>query len=98
MPTPSPPETFVVSNRHVACTVGAESVILHLDEGAYYSLNPVGTRIWELLQQPRTIDELVAAVLNEFEVSSERCLDDVCELVEALRARTLVVASHPDPR
>ena len=91
---PSRPSTFVVSNRQVACVVGGEAVILHLDDGVYYSLNPVGARVWDLLQQPRTTEELVARVTEEFDVAAERCLLDVEELISALRERALVVCAE----
>jgi hypothetical protein len=86
------PRTFVASDRHVACVVGAEAVILHLDEGIYYSLNPVGARVWALLKVPRTTDELVDYVVEEFDVGVDRCRADIEELLGALHARALVVA------
>jgi len=98
MPAPSPAssnlQTFVATSRQVACTVGGEAVILHLDEGLYYSLNPVGTCIWALLQQPRSKEELIARVLEEFDVTPERCRADVEELLEALCTRLLVVPAE----
>jgi hypothetical protein len=33
----------------------------------------MGTRIWELLDQPREIDWLQEALLTEFRVSPEQC-------------------------
>jgi hypothetical protein len=93
-PMPSNPPIFVASPRQVACVVGGEAVILHLDDGVYYSLNPVGARVWALLQQPRTTDELVAGVLEDFEVSADRCRADVEELLGALRARALIVPAE----
>ena len=44
--------------------VGDETVILHLKNGAYYGLDPIGTEIWALLKQgldPRTICAKIAA-------------------------------------
>ena len=91
---PSKSATFVATSRQVACTVGPETVILHLDDGIYYSLNAVGARVWSLLQEPRTSEELVARVLEEFEVAPERCRADVDELLSALRARALVISTE----
>lgn len=90
-PVPNAPEIFVATSRQVACTVGGEAVILHLDDGIYYSLNPVGACVWAMLQAPRTKEELIAQVLAEFEVTPERCRADVEELLGALSARALVL-------
>jgi hypothetical protein len=80
----------VATERHVACTVSGEVVILHLEEGVYYGLNEVGTRVWELVQQPRSVSEIVDAIVAEFEVERQRCSSDVGELVQALAERGLV--------
>ena len=50
--------TVIVSRAQISCKLAEESVILHLEEGMYYGLNSVGARIWELLQEPRTVREI----------------------------------------
>ncbi len=87
---------FVATRRQVSCTVSGEVVILHLDDGAYYGLNEVGTRIWELLQEPRGFQDLVAAVVDEFDVTPEACADDVRVLLDELGARGLVEAPRSE--
>lgn len=48
-----------------------EGVVLHLRSRRYFSVNATGLTILEALKQPQTFDELVAAVLGEYDVSSE---------------------------
>lgn len=48
-------------------------VMMHIEKGKYYGLNPVAKRIWELVETPRSVDEIVAVLLQEFEVSEEAC-------------------------
>lgn len=83
-------DRVVATRRHVSQTVAGEVVILHLDDGAYYGLNEVGTRVWQLLQEPRTVAELVEGVVEEFDVSAEECALDVAQLLEALEEKGLV--------
>ena len=89
------PESAVVrvTDRQVACDVADETVILHLHEGVYYGLNRVGTCIWRNLQTPCRVEQLVDAVLAEFEVSRERCLEDVRALLGDLERHQLVTVS-----
>lgn len=82
--------TVVASDRQIACQVGGEAVILQLDDAIYYGLNQVGARIWQLLQEPRRVSEIVDVIVAEYEVERERCLQDVLELVAELRDRRLV--------
>lgn len=80
----------VATERHVACEVTGEAVVLHLDQGVYYGLNAVGARIWQLVQTPQIIGAIVTQLQSEFDVEHERCVQDVRELVADLAAAELV--------
>ena len=62
-----------VENKFLVSRLGADSVLMNTDSGDYLGLNEVGTRIWDLLSAPQSIDELVAALLNEYNVTDEQC-------------------------
>lgn len=51
--------------------LAGEGVVLHLGERRYFTVNETGLTILNALAEPRTFDELVAAVLDEFEVEPE---------------------------
>src|SRR5690606_6247031 len=54
-PDPYPPDpTYVASSSVRSSPLGGEVVLLEPEEGRYYCLDPVGTRIWELIQTPVT--------------------------------------------
>lgn len=57
--------------------VGDETVILHLGSGVYFGLDPVGTRIWEILAEPTRRGALMAQLLAEFDVSETALTADV---------------------
>jgi Coenzyme PQQ synthesis protein D (PqqD) len=68
-----------------------EIVLLEPDRGAYYRLNPVGTRVWELLAAgPLSIDDVVERVVGEYEIEPARARADVLRLVARLADRGLV--------
>ncbi|WP_140485432.1 PqqD family protein [Flavobacterium sp. GSA192] len=52
-------------------------VMMHLDKGKYFGLDPVAKRIWELIEEPKNITEITSALLEEFEVSAEQCKQEV---------------------
>lgn len=66
------------------------SVLLHLDTGAYHTLTPVATRIWELLSLPAAEAEIVERLEAEFDAESEVLRRDVDEFLRELKARELV--------
>lgn len=46
-----------------------EGVVLHLKERRYFTVNETGLTLLEALKQPRSMADLVAALLAEYEVS-----------------------------
>lgn len=54
-------------------------------------LNAVGALVWETLDAPRTLDELVDAVVARFETSAAQARTDVQAFLEKLQQRELVL-------
>ena len=81
---------LIAASDQISCSLSGEAVILNLKTGIYFGLNPVGARIWELLQQPRTISEIRELIVSEYEVEAGRCERDVYALVEELASRGLI--------
>lgn len=67
-----------------------EAAILHLKSGIYYGLNEVGAFIWRLIQQPRQVGEVRAALLAEYEVTAEQAQADLQSLLADLREHQLI--------
>jgi hypothetical protein len=84
-------QSIVVATREqVSCPLGDEAAVLNLKNSVYYGMNPVGARVWNLLQQSRSVAEIRDVVLEEFEVGVERCERDLLELLEKMRAEGLI--------
>ena len=80
----------VATSEQVSCPLGEESAILNLKNTVYYGLDPVGARVWNLLQQPRTVAELRDALLAEYEVDPDRCERDLVGLLEKMLDEGLI--------
>lgn len=91
----SPPLTrttrVAVSGEQVSADLEGETVILSTSEGAYYGLNRVGSRIWGRLASPVTLGEVLATIVDEFDVDESRAWDDLVSVVSDLLARRLAV-------
>ena len=66
--------------------------LLHTTQEYYFSLDAVGGCVWQALQQPATIDQLVTAVQAVYAVDEARCRADVERLVNELVSEGLVVS------
>jgi hypothetical protein len=84
-------DTVFVANRDlVACELDDEVVIMSPQTGLYYGLDQVGARVWELLQEPRSIGSICAIVQQDYAVTPEQCERDLLALFEQLAAQTLI--------
>ena len=82
--------TVVATADHSSVDLGGETAILALDTGIYYSIDPIGGRIWSLLQEPRTVGEIRDALLERYDVSEEQCERDVLAFLEQMAGAGLV--------
>jgi hypothetical protein len=81
---------FVVPPQVRARTVGEETVLLHLDSGTYFGLDPVGTRAWQLSETGKSLNEACDAIIEEFDVSRQVLEQDVLALARDLVDKKLV--------
>jgi hypothetical protein len=86
------------SPNQVSSRVGDEMVILDLERSMYYSLDPVGARIFELLQEPTPLEVVLDRVMAEFEVDAQTARTDLLALVESLMAQDLIETPGNDGR
>jgi hypothetical protein len=64
---------YIRNNDTITGKLHDEQVMLDIEKGKYFSLNPVATRIWEILEEPLGIDELCNLLLEEYEVDTKQC-------------------------
>ena len=93
------PETVVGRSRdHVSCRVDDETVLMHLETGKYFGYDPVGTRVWELLEEPMAISALCQRLVGEYaDVDLDRCTGDVIAFLQELVGEGLVSVRDPKP-
>jgi hypothetical protein len=73
-----------------ARVINGEAMILTPHDSVLHTLNPVATRIWELLPTHRTLAELVGALVAEYDAAPDEVERDVQELMQALVERQIL--------
>jgi len=82
--------TIVRSSNQVSTSLGEEVVLLGLQSEKYFGLKGVGTRIWEIIQKPKTVKEILDLLLEEYEVEPEHCEQDLLALLQQLAGEELI--------
>lgn len=82
--------TVQIANEVVSCDLVDEAAILNMKDGVYYGLNPVGACIWNLIQKPMKVSDILDTLLDEYDVERDVCQADLMELLEQLLDKELV--------
>lgn len=78
-------------NADVLCQdLDGEAVLLNLKTGVYFGLDPVGTRVWQLLASHTVLAEILDVMAAEYDVPKERCAEDLIALVNDMQKQELV--------
>jgi hypothetical protein len=70
--------------------VSGETVILDLASETYFGLDPVGTRIWELMEEKGCLQPVFDTLLGEYDVDEERLEEDFANLLDSLDEAGLI--------
>lgn len=66
-------------------------VLLQYETGTYFTLNEVGTKVWQALEQGKTMSEILHHLLQEYAVSEKQLQQDILNLVNKLKEKGLIL-------
>lgn len=71
------------------------AVLLDIKQGLCFSMNPVGSKIWEMLKKEHSLDEIARALEVEFQVPRSQIDADIVTFIAELRKRNLIEEDVP---
>lgn len=80
----------VKSEKVASRIIDGEAIIVLLEKQQNIVLNQVGSRIWEIMDGKKNIDELTRTIASEFEVGYDQAIKDVSEFIEDIEKRGAV--------
>jgi hypothetical protein len=92
---PSPQLRYKRNQDVVSRNIEGELVIVPIRSGvgdlnSLYTLNPVGSVLWEFMNEGHTVPEMVQRVCDEFEVSEGQAQPDIETFLDSLMAEKLI--------
>jgi hypothetical protein len=92
----------IITTEHIVIAPGVRetasedgAVLLDIEQGICFSLNPVGLKIWELLKKRYSVDQIADALAQDFAVPRSQLLFDVVEFLQSLEAKRLIRRPGP---
>jgi hypothetical protein len=67
-----------------------EAVVLNLDTGIYFGLDAVGTRIWRLLEEHKSLRLVLDTLVDEYDAAPDRLQRDLLAFIERLNSKGLL--------
>lgn len=81
---------IVISGEVLSQEVRGETVLLDLSREHYFGLDAIGTRVWQLLREGKSLEQLFDVMLDEFEVGREQLEIDITAFLENLISAGLI--------
>lgn len=81
---------IIAADDLTVADLGEEAVLLDASTGMYYGLNEVGARVLSLIGQPRAVGEVMAAVLEEYDVPTDKLRPELTAFLEKMAERGLI--------
>ncbi len=81
---------YQVDNEVTFQKLEEATVLVHLATGRIHHTNATGSRIWELLEEGRSVGEILRILENEFDASPDRLAGEVEQFLEQLSAEQMI--------
>ena len=91
-----PDQRFEVADSVLSQEVSGETVLLDLHTEKYFGLDPVGTRVWQLLAERKRVGEILSALGIEFDAERDRLESDVMAFLGHLLEAGLIAPGKPE--
>ncbi len=63
---------------------------MSIENGAYFGLNKVLSRIWKIIESPVTVAQICVTLQEEYDVAQDVCTRDVIEILDTLAEKKLI--------
>ena len=80
----TPEQQIQRTDTFIEAPIDGELVLMSIDNGKYYGMDSVASRIWALLEQPTTVKSIVTTLVEEYDVSQTKCESETLKFIELL--------------
>jgi hypothetical protein len=87
-------DVIVQGQGNIVSDKGGEKVMLSVHNGKYYNLGELGGRIWDLINEPIRVSQLVNALMVEYNVDQSECEQGVVSFLTHLTVEGLILLEN----
>ena len=74
----------------VSTEIDGEVVLMSIENGDYYGFEKILSRIWEIIETPTAVSDLIGQLMQEYDVEHAECKLDVTNILYEMLAENLI--------
>ena len=86
-------DRILIHDHVIARQLDGETVMVNLETGMYFGLDPIATRAWTLIGDHHRLGAVFDVMLAEYDVAAETLRADLLKLADQLVAKRLVLVA-----
>ena len=88
------PNKIIQRNKEILTSdLDGEKVMMSIEKGEYYGLGKTGTFIWDNIDEPVKINDLVVMITEKYNVDKDQCFEDILPFITDLIEKELIIAT-----
>jgi hypothetical protein len=86
----------IISRRKEGLLVselGKEAVMMDIDNGNYIGLNETGKVIWDLIEEPLKVEDLIEKLVQKYDISKDQCSSETLEYLNRMQEQNILATT-----
>ncbi len=84
-------EKLIISDQVLLQEMDGETVLLNLENGHYYSLNPVGSDFWKQITEDNSLSRCIKLLMSKYDVEQDQLETDLQALIQQLKTAGILL-------
>jgi hypothetical protein len=80
-------------NNLMGGEMGNETVLMDMNSGDYLGLNEVGSSIWKIIVEPKSVSEICTALMEKYDVDAPTCEAETLKYLSQLVAENMITVN-----
>ena len=77
-------------NNLMGGEMGKETVLMDMNSGDYLGLNEVGSSIWKIIVEPKSVSEICSTLMEQYDVDAATCEAETLKYLNQLVTENMI--------
>jgi len=82
------------NNEILTSNIDDEKVMMSIQYGEYFGLGKTGSFIWDHIENPIMVSELLELIIQKYDIEKEKCLNEIIPFLNDLLEKELIIATY----